>query len=353
MKINFIVPSIKNGGGYRVIQESANELAKRGHDVIIYSSNDGTSNTFPLNNKVRMKKYGPLIKNKYIRLFNMIYMLWSLRKKKNCIVSGPVLLPFLFFYKNINYYCQADDYHLFDDKRLIKYDVLIWLYHYMIKRAYQYKNVNFIFNSKWVYDKFLKISNRNDVPYIEITPAISMNVIDEKRVFNDKITIGTIGRRQPMKGFSDFVEAINKIPIDLKKNIHIVVAYTDELSTPVPMDWEMLQPKNDFELMNFYTSCDVFVSTSWWEGFGLPALEAMKCGCAVITSDNGGCSAYAKNNINCLIYPPKDIPVLTDKICKIISDKSLQDRLVKEGIQTAKYFDWSRTAMQIESILYV
>ncbi len=50
----------------------------------------------------------------------------------------------------------------------------------------------------------------------------------------------------------------------------------------------------------------IFISTSWWEGFGLPSLEAMACGCALILTDAGGVNEYAIANENCLMYEPKN-----------------------------------------------
>lgn len=65
-------------------------------------------------------------------MFNMLFMLYKLREKR-CIVTGTVLFPFLFLFKNVYYYMQADDYHLFDDRALIKNRLLLALYHWSQK----------------------------------------------------------------------------------------------------------------------------------------------------------------------------------------------------------------------------
>lgn len=353
MEINFIVPSIKTGGGYRVIQEIANILSLE-HDVTIHSANDGRDNTFYKAKTLKFKKYGPLIKHKYFRMILMLYMLFLNRNKKNVIVSGSVLLPFLFIFKNAFYYVQADDYHLFDDRRLIKNRFLLWLYHLTVKRGFKYKNLKYLFCSKWVYEKYIDIAKRNDVPCRLVYPAISHNLFFKKNIEDfskEEIIIGVVGRRQPMKGLKEFLLAVKNLKKSNKFSFKVIIAAPESLDNVNLEDIVIVYPKTDTELADFYRSCDIFASTSWWEGFGLPALEAMACGCAVITSNNGGCVAYAKNGINCLVYEAKNSKSLEDKISYLLENKSVRESIANEGIKTSKAFSWNSSAYNLYKIL--
>lgn len=354
MEINFIVPSIKTGGGYRVIQEIANILSLE-HDVTIHSANDGTDNTFYKAPNLKFKKYGPLIKHKYFRMISMLYMLFMNRNKKNVVVSGSVLLPFLFMFKNAFYYVQADDYHLFDDRRLIKNKFLLWLYHKTVKKGFKYKNLTYLFCSEWVYKKYIDIAKRKDVPCRLVYPAIEHNVFfpdkSSKSKKSNKIIIGVVGRRQPMKGLKEFLLAIKNLKKQSKVDFETIIAAPEVLDNMDLADAKVIYPKSDQELAKFYRSCDIFISTSWWEGFGLPALEAMACGCAVITSNNGGCIAYAKNEINCLIYEVKNNRDLERKIDYLLKDSVKRKNIADKGIKESKNFSWEISAYSLYKIL--
>ncbi len=356
MEINFIVPSIKTGGGYRVIQELANRASEENR-VIIHTSNDGTSNTFYCAPNVKIKKYGNLIKNKYLRMFNMLFMLYKLREKR-CIVTGTVLFPFLFLFKNVYYYMQADDYHLFDDRALIKNRLLLALYHWSQKRAYQYKNVVFVFSSEWVYKRFLEVSGRKDVALRLISPAVNDAFFEKNNTKTHctgnkkKIVIGTVIRRQPMKGYKDFVQAIHKL-VDEGYELNVALANPGDVDSGWDEKWQVLYPKNDADMASFYRGCDIFISTSYWEGFGLPALEAMASGCVVITSNNGGSNTYARDRVNCLVYPPKDVDALVEKIKTLYENRTgeIFRNLQKNGVKTAREYSWIKSIDQFYRII--
>lgn len=69
--------------------------------------------------------------------------------------------------------------------------------------------------------------------------------------------------------------------------------------------WDAQTLKPD-EIAYYMNLSHIFISTSWWEGFGLPPLEAMACGCAVILSNSGGVNEYAQLDDNCLMFDPRN-----------------------------------------------
>ena len=92
-------------------------------------------------------------------------------------------------------------------------------------------------------------------------------------------------------------------------------------------------------MADFYHRCDVFVFPSLAEGFGLPALEAMACGCAVITTECGGVSTFAQPDENCLMVPPGQPKLLAAAISRLTSEPRLRARLARAGVETARMFD--------------
>jgi glycosyltransferase involved in cell wall biosynthesis len=89
----------------------------------------------------------------------------------------------------------------------------------------------------------------------------------------------------------------------------------------------------------FYGACDLFVFSSRGEGFGLPALEAMACGCAVITTDSGGVRQFASDAQNCLMTSPNDAQALAHAIESLVHDAECRKALADAGRETAQAYD--------------
>ena len=91
-------------------------------------------------------------------------------------------------------------------------------------------------------------------------------------------------------------------------------------------------------MSSFYRSCDVFVFPSRAEGFGLPALEAMASGCAVLVTDCGGVNTFARPDVNCLMVRPADPAALAEGLGQLVREPPLRARLAKAGLETARQF---------------
>ena len=116
---------------------------------------------------------------------------------------------------------------------------------------------------------------------------------------------------------------------------------------------QIISPTSDSDIAAVYKSSDIFVSTSWWEGFGLPPLEAMACGCAVICSDSGGVNEFIKPDENCIVFEPKAENELIMAIERMVSVESLRQYLSVNGVKTAENFSWEKSAKQLSDILSV
>jgi glycosyltransferase involved in cell wall biosynthesis len=99
---------------------------------------------------------------------------------------------------------------------------------------------------------------------------------------------------------------------------------------------------SDEDLRALYSSCRAFVYPSIYEGFGLPPLEAMACGAAVITSripvitETVGAAAR--------LIDPKDAQELTASLVEFLTDAQARDHFAAAGIKRAAEFTWQRTA---------
>ncbi len=87
----------------------------------------------------------------------------------------------------------------------------------------------------------------------------------------------------------------------------------------------------------------VFMSTSIEEGFGLPGLEAMACGCALVTTDYAGAREYAINEHNALISPVRDYMKMAENVIRLFEEEMLLYSISYEAVQSAKRFSLSNS----------
>ena len=99
----------------------------------------------------------------------------------------------------------------------------------------------------------------------------------------------------------------------------------------------------DDELAALYNRATALVFPSLYEGFGLPVLEAMTVGGAVIASDASTMPEVGGDAA--LYFPPDDAQVLAAQILRLLDDDGLRDRLVRAGAQQAGKYSWARSAV--------
>jgi glycosyltransferase involved in cell wall biosynthesis len=102
-------------------------------------------------------------------------------------------------------------------------------------------------------------------------------------------------------------------------------------------------------LRQYFAHADVLVLPSLYEGFGLPPLEAMACGCPAVVASAaalpeicGGAALY------CNPYSPRDI---ADKIRQLVNDPNLREDLRRKGVERAKQFTWNKCAEQTADVI--
>ncbi|HPH94967.1 MAG TPA: glycosyltransferase family 1 protein [Anaerolineaceae bacterium] len=98
------------------------------------------------------------------------------------------------------------------------------------------------------------------------------------------------------------------------------------------------------DLVALYNAASVFAYPSLYEGFGLPPLEAMACGCPVITSNTTSLPEVVGDAG--LLADPRNPEDLAAALEKILIDPALAENLKEKGLQRAKEFSWARCAEQ-------
>ena len=119
-------------------------------------------------------------------------------------------------------------------------------------------------------------------------------------------------------------------------------------ASPFAADIRSLGFVPDSELPNLYRAADVFVYPSLYEGFGLPPLEAMACGCPVIASTRGSLGEVLGDAA--ALVEPEDIHTIARQLYVLATDSATRNNLRAAGLAQARKFDWHKTATEMLNV---
>lgn len=106
------------------------------------------------------------------------------------------------------------------------------------------------------------------------------------------------------------------------------------------------------ELGDIYRCSDIYICGSYYESFPLPPLEAMTCGCAVISTRNIGVLEYAVDGYNCLLTNIGDPQGIAEAVIKLLDKPEEREQLIQGGYATAQKFSWSKIISELEKYMY-
>lgn len=159
-----------------------------------------------------------------------------------------------------------------------------------------------------------------------------------------------VGTLEPRKNLPRLVEAYGQLPDDLQRKHPLVIvgevgwraSETLRALNSLGDRCHLLGRVSDAELAELYRRCAVFCYPSLGEGFGLPVLEAMSCGTAVITSN---CSSLPEVGGDAVEYvDPRDPAAIRDGLQRLLRDPARREELGASGAERAQEFSWARTA---------
>jgi glycosyltransferase involved in cell wall biosynthesis len=104
------------------------------------------------------------------------------------------------------------------------------------------------------------------------------------------------------------------------------------------------------EALNYlYNMAEVFVFPSLYEGYGLPVIEAMACGCPVISSNRASLPEVVGDSG--LLVDPEDIEAMAAAIWKVISNPRLNQDLRKKSLERSKHFSWENSGQKLKTLI--
>lgn len=106
---------------------------------------------------------------------------------------------------------------------------------------------------------------------------------------------------------------------------------------------------SDSDLSTLYKKCEFFIYPSLYEGFGIPPLEAMKNGCAVVVSEIPSLKEVCSTAV--LYIDPYDMDSIKNGILKIINDSGLRGDLKSKGVKRSEYFRWDVSGKKVYNLI--
>jgi glycosyltransferase involved in cell wall biosynthesis len=108
-------------------------------------------------------------------------------------------------------------------------------------------------------------------------------------------------------------------------------------------------PRQSEVAQDILAAASVYLQPSTQEGFGLCALEAMACGCALVTTDNGGSEDYAVDGETAVVCETEP-GAMAEAVVSLLHDDARRVRLATEGAERAKGFTWSAGAERLRAL---
>ena len=166
-----------------------------------------------------------------------------------------------------------------------------------------------------------------------------------------------VGRIYPMKNVRGLVEAFAKLRDRVPHSLVIsgIKHYKTEPDFAA-IDEHSLHDRviatgfvEEEDLPVLYSMADAFVLPSLYEGFGIPLLEAMACGCPIVTSTQGSCPEVVDGAG--VLVNPYDTADIAEGIYRILNDSDLAAGLVAKGYQRVAQFSWEKCARETLDVI--
>ncbi|ACP34712.1 glycosyl transferase group 1 [Sulfolobus islandicus L.S.2.15] len=382
MRISFVLPGTYTAGGVRYVFEVANGLKDKGYDVNILSLTGDHSWFNGLKVKVIYKQLKlnkiSLVLYYIYKLYKYIYYRNSKGRPYDALIAFSSLLDIKYdiiteladFIQNFDsdiviatYYLTAFSVWFSQSKRpfylmqdfpeLVENNegkIGLNMFKLSLKLPFSFVTVS-------SYTKQLILDNNPTARVTIANPGVNLEVFRPKRELqnDNKRRVMLILRGPKYKSDNIGLEVLKivnkKIPIHalIVGSKNLVKRYSKTIG--IDFSYTVFSNVDDEKLSRLYSSADAFIFTSYAEGFGLPPLEAMACGTPVVMSDNKGSMDYAVNGYNALVSQPGDVKSLSDNLIKVLQDDKLREKLIENGLETAKRFTWSSTVNNFEKAL--
>jgi glycosyltransferase involved in cell wall biosynthesis len=164
-----------------------------------------------------------------------------------------------------------------------------------------------------------------------------------------------VGARYHYKNFNGLIQAFGEAGL---YRSHKLVSFTAQSlgageftamdRAGVPRGSVVRASGDDRVLARYYAGADALAFPSFYEGFGIPLLEAMRCSCPIVTSNTSSLPEVAGD---AAIYcDPKDVQSISGALVRVASSEATRALLIANGRVRAEEFSWDRCAAETYAV---
>ena len=190
----------------------------------------------------------------------------------------------------------------------------------------------------------LKLNKRQSFLLYNAIPLVSNtksreNIRQDLKISQDKIILLFLGRLTKQKSIDTLLKSIKLLKDKgYGKLFELLIVGDGNLRRPLELMAQGLEINNmirfegnKLKVSDYFKIADIFILPSVWEGFGIVILEAFSAKTAVIASSIEGPSELIKNNVNGLLFEPKNYVELSKKIIKLMDNSYLRNKIADAG----------------------
>jgi len=364
MKVLMLISTLKGGGAEKVAVWLCESLSKQGHEVTLTTFSNEADDTyipFELVNRTSLNVYGEsksffhsLIQN--IKRVNAVRREIT-REKYDVVVAffPEVACTALLALTSLN--CRV----VVSERNADSFVSLSRFWHVCRKYLYRKSNAVVVLTESartWINNNTMA-KNIVVIPNAAVSsgkqisdPVNPLNIVSESHKY-----ILAVGSLSYQKGFDVLIEAFSHATID--RSLYKLVILGGEpddnsqlyklkrLISQKGLEDCVILPGRVGNVSDWYQSADLFVLSSRYEGMPNALMEAMQCGCPVISTDcETGPSELIDNGINGILVPVDDIGAISAAISAVVLDSILKARLARNATEINSKFSEERVLQQ-------
>jgi glycosyltransferase involved in cell wall biosynthesis len=337
VKVTFLSPHLRVAGGVRAILTHADRLAARGHDVTVVVPARRRAKAWWRNRVQRVPDWMPGLRARVRwvtdwapdRLPDGDALIATAWQSAAPVADAPARcgrkLYFIQHYESLYHGSPArvDATYRLPLRKIV---ISTWLAEIMASR----------------------FDSSAEVIVTPVDPALFHPVAVEGD--DGQLRVLMLHHEYEWKGVSDGLDAVTRV-----KTRHPglrLVGFGLKAPRPALVYDEFFEDLPQSRLAWLYSRCQIYCCPSWDEGLGMPPMEAMACGAALCTYDNGGCRDYAIDGRTAMVAPRRDVAALARALGRLVEERDLRERIARAGQQwIATRFDWERATARLEALL--
>jgi glycosyltransferase involved in cell wall biosynthesis len=191
-------------------------------------------------------------------------------------------------------------------------------------------------------------------------PKPSQEILRQYHILNTDFVILYVGSEEPRKNIGVLIEALHSLKKAIP-NIKLLKVGGPQMGGDRGSLLALIQSlhlENDIiftgqvteaDLPLYYNAAELLILPSRYEGFGLPPLEAMACGCPVLCANTTSLPEVT-GNCPSILFDPDNKEILADKMADMLTDEMLRESAIRNGLKRSKMFSWDDAARKTEEI---